>query len=74
MANLFSVGDQVVCQKLGGQTGSKPLSPAFPGRVAEVKPGGTEYLVVMKNVNRAHTPLAAHFKGSIVKEEFITAA
>ena len=72
MANLFSVGDNVLCQKTGGQTGNKKLSPEFPGKVIEVLSGGTKYRVMMKNVNRAHTPLAAHFKGGIVEEQYIT--
>ena len=73
MANLFSVGDSVVCQKLGGQSGNKPLSPAFPGTVLEVKPGGNEYVVGMRRTNRAHTPMVV-FRNGVVEEQYMTAA
>ena len=68
MANLYNVGDSVVCQKKGGQTGTKPLTPSFEGKVVEVLPGGTEYRVSMTR------PLERHFPGNIVKEADMTAA
>ena len=73
MANLFSVNDQVICQKKGGQTGTKATSPEFPGVVTEVLPGGTEYRVRMKGVGMAHVT-KRHFPGDVVKEEHMTAA
>jgi hypothetical protein len=78
MANLHNVGDNVVCQKLGGQSGTKVISPPFNGKVLEVLAGGTEYRVEMKTTGNVHSP-AAHFgksqaAGRLVKEEFMTAA
>lgn len=35
----FAVGNTVIAQKLGGQTGNKAESPAFLGTVEEVLPG-----------------------------------
>jgi hypothetical protein len=74
MANLYNVGDNVVCQKKGGQTGTKAITPAFDGVVAEVLAGGEQYRVTMAFIpGRAHTH-RAHFKGGIVNEVDMTAA
>lgn len=66
MANLYNVGDDVICQKLGGQTGSKPKSPPFPGKVEQVLPGGEEYVVRLKRISY-QTP-NRHFPGGKVME------
>lgn len=73
MANLFKVGDSVVCQKKGGRSGTKNVSPPFPGTVAEVLTGGTRYRVEMKPVGVVHS-YKTHFKGGIVDEQFMTLA
>jgi len=73
MANLFNVNDNVICQKKGGQSGNKPITPAFQGVVKEVLSGGTQYKVAMEFVGLAHTPYI-HFKDGIVDEEFMTSA
>lgn len=70
MANLFNVGNAVICQKKGGQTGSKTTSPEFRGVVREVLSGGTEYRVKMQYGDAA----LFHFKDGVVKEEYMTGA
>lgn len=72
MANVFNVNDEVVCQKKGGQTGNKPLTPAFQGTVVEVLAGGTEYRVKMKPSRLSGTS-TMYFKDNIVAEEHMTA-
>ena len=68
MANLYNVGDNVNCQKFGGQTGTKAISPLFVGKVTEVLAGGMKYRVSM-------TPRPSiHFPGNIVDEGDMTAA
>lgn len=89
MANLFNVDDQVICQKLGGQSGTKTVSPPFPGVVKEVLAGGTKYRVDMRGYaegtlkiraaplrNTAPQGLApkVHFHNGIVDEAHMTAA
>ncbi len=70
MANLYNVGDSVKCQKTGGQTGTKAITPEFLGEVMEVKPGGMQYKVRMKPERSAQV----HFKGFIVDEGHMSAA
>ena len=70
MANLFSVGDPVICQKTGGQSGNKKCSPAVPGKVLEVLSGGTEYRVHLKWGDATRR----HFPNNIVKEQYMTGA
>jgi len=36
----FLVNDNIIAQKLGGQSGTKPVSPPFSGKVTEVLGGG----------------------------------
>jgi hypothetical protein len=67
----FNVGDNVICQKKGGQSGNKAVSPPFPGVVREVL-GGGKYNVDLKPI--ARTAPAAHFGSGVVSESEMTAA
>lgn len=77
MANLYNVGDSVLCQKLGGQSGTKAISPEYSGVVKEVLPGGEKYVVLLK---KGPAPQAimqaprAHFQGNVVKESEMQSA
>ncbi len=74
MANLYSVGQNVKCQKLGGQSGTKQLTPEMAGTVLEVLPGGMQYRVNLSFPGGLHHSPLAHFKGGIVDEGDMTAA
>lgn len=74
MANMFNVGDSVVCQKKGGQSGTKALTPAFPGQVLEVLPGGEKYRVKLGFPGGLTHTAYAHFKNGIVEEASMTSA
>lgn len=74
MANLFKVGDVVICQKLGGHDGTKKISPEFHGVVTAVLSGGTKYNVMMKSAALGHT-FKVHFgENPIVDEHFMKLA
>lgn len=64
----FNVGDPVICQKTGGQSG-KNISPPFTGVVRQVL-AGSKYDVKMTFGDAARV----HFKDSIVDEAHMTAA
>jgi hypothetical protein len=68
----FNVGDSVVCQKMGGNSGTKPITPAFPGVVKEVL-GGGKYRVAMRVVVQA-SPAAYFGEAGIVDEADMTSA
>lgn len=66
----FAVGDPVVAQKMGGQTGNKKISPQFQGVVAEVLGGGA-YRVDFHGHKRQKPQ--AFFRGCVVLEAELTA-
>lgn len=68
----FNVGDNVVCQKKGGQSGIKPITPAFSGVVREVL-GGGKYRVDLKPAFTA-SPNGYFGEAGIVDEADMTSA
>lgn len=73
MANLFNVNDRVVCQKRGGQSGNKPLTPAFAGTVKSVLPGGTSYVVAFDKPAVRQPDPSTYFVDSVALEEHMVA-
>ena len=70
MAFLYNVNDSVACQKTGGKTGTKPVTPRLTGKVAEVLTGGLKYRV---DFDAPGYDAGNHFVGFVVDESDMTA-